>query len=144
MRLFCRCANYNSVRGTCDIHYIRNVVLEQIVAEAVGSLADFVRCYEPIFLYMLVKNNTAARQSEMQKLKQTITAGERRIQAIDKAIEGLHEANLTGKITDERFAKLNANYEKEQKELQSVKKASQSLPPAGGKKLGSFSLATCA
>ena len=60
---FYRCANYNSGRGTCNIHYIRNVVLEQIVAEAVGSLADFVRCYEPIFLYLLAKSNTAARQS---------------------------------------------------------------------------------
>ena len=48
------------------------MVLEQIVAEAVGSLADFVRCYEPIFLYLLAKNNTAARQSEVQKLKQVI------------------------------------------------------------------------
>lgn len=27
---FYRCANYNSGRGTCNIHYIRNVVLEQI------------------------------------------------------------------------------------------------------------------
>ena len=114
---FYRCANYNSGRGTCNIHYIRNVVLEQIVAEAVGSLADFVRCYEPIFLYLLAKNNTAARQSEVQKLKQTISTSERRIQAIDKALEGLFEANISGKITDERFAKMTANYEKEQKEL---------------------------
>ena len=53
----------------------------------------------------------------MQKLKQTISASERRIQAIDKAIEGLFEANISGKITDERFAKMTANYEKEQKKL---------------------------
>ena len=94
---FYRCANYNSGRGTCNIHYIRNVVLEQIVAEAVGSLADFVRCYEPIFLYLLANNNTAARQSEVQKLKQIISTSERHIQAIDKAIEGLFEANISGK-----------------------------------------------
>ena len=53
----------------------------------------------------------------MQKLKQTISASERRIQAIDKAIEGLFEANISGKITDERFTKMTANYEKEQKDL---------------------------
>ena len=76
-----------------------------------------MRCYEPIFLYLLAKNNNAARQSEMQKLKQTISTSERRIQAIDKAIEGLFEANISGKITDERFTKMTANYEKEQKEL---------------------------
>lgn len=114
---FYRCANYNSGRGTCNIHYIRNVVLEQIVAEAVSDLADFVRCYEPIFLYLLAKNNTAARQAEAQRLKQTITASEQRVQTIDKAIEGLFEANISGKITDERFTKMTANYETEQKEL---------------------------
>lgn len=114
---FYRCANYNSGRGTCSIHYIRNVVLEQIVAETVSDLADFVRCYEPIFLYLLAKNNTAARQAEAQRLKQTITASEQRVQTIGKAIEGLFEANISGKITDERFTKMTANYETEQKEL---------------------------
>ncbi|MBC8534102.1 recombinase zinc beta ribbon domain-containing protein [Clostridiales bacterium NSJ-40] len=44
-----RCANYKSGRGNCQIHYIRNVVLEKIVLEAINSLADFVRCYEPVF-----------------------------------------------------------------------------------------------
>ena len=87
------------------------------MAEAVSDLADFVRCYEPIFLYLLVKNNTAARQAEVQRLKQTITTSEQRVQATDKAIEGLLEANISGKITDEWFTKMTANYETEQKEL---------------------------
>lgn len=87
------------------------------MAEAVSDLADFVRCYEPIFLYLLVKNNTAARQAEVQRLKQTITTSEQRVQATDKAIEGLFEANISGKITDEWFTKMTANYETEQKEL---------------------------
>lgn len=56
---FYRCANYNSGRGTCKIHYIRNVVLEEIVLEAVSSLADDVRCYEPVFLYFLAMQNNA-------------------------------------------------------------------------------------
>lgn len=114
---FYRCANYNSGRGTCDIHYIRNVVLEQIVAEAVGSLADFVRCYESVFLYLLAKNNNVARQSEVQKLKQSLATSERRIKMIGKAIEELFEANISGKVSDERFVKMTDNYEKEQKEL---------------------------
>ena len=40
---FYRCANYNSGRETCKIHYTCNVVLEKIVLEAVSSLADYVR-----------------------------------------------------------------------------------------------------
>ena len=49
---FFRCANYKDGRGSCTIHFIRDVVLEMVVKEAVAGLADFVRCYESVFLYM--------------------------------------------------------------------------------------------
>lgn len=58
-----------------------------------------------------------ARQSEVQKLKQSLATRERRIKMIDKAIEELFEANISGKVSDERFVKMTDNYEKEQKEL---------------------------
>ena len=114
---FYRCANYNSGRGTCKIHYIRNVVLEEIVLEAVSSLADYGRCYEPVFLYFLAMQNNAEHQINLKALRQSIDKGEQRIRQIDKAIEELFEANICGKITDERFIKMTASYEKEQKNL---------------------------
>lgn len=114
---FYRCANYNSGRGTCKIHYIRNVVLEKIVLEAVSSLADYVRCYEPVFLYFLAMQNNAEHQINLKVLRQSIDKGEQRIRQIDKAIEELFKANICGKITDKRFIKMTASYEKEQKNL---------------------------
>ena len=116
--LYCPgCANYNFGRGTCKIHYIRNVVLEEIVLEAVSSLADYVRRYEPVFLYFLAMQNNAEHQMNLKVLRQSIDKGEQRIRQIDKAIEELFEANICGKITDERFIKMTASYEKEQKNL---------------------------
>jgi predicted subunit of tRNA(5-methylaminomethyl-2-thiouridylate) methyltransferase len=114
---FFRCANYKSGRGLCTIHYIRDVVLEKIVLEAVSDLADFVRCYEPVFLYMMAKKNTVGRQSDIQVLRNSLEAGRKRVKAIDKAIANLFEANLEGKISDERFMKMTGDYEAEQKEL---------------------------
>ena len=114
---FYRCANYNSGRGTCKIHYIRNVVLEKIVLEAVSSLADYVRCYEPVFLYFLAMQNNAEHQINLKVFRQSIDKGEQRIRQIDKAIEELFEANICGKITDERFITMTASYENEQKNL---------------------------
>lgn len=64
-----RCSNYKSGRGECAMHFIRDVVLEQLVLEAISDLADFVRCYEPVFLYMLAKKNTAMRQAEHKRLQ---------------------------------------------------------------------------
>ena len=46
-----------------------------------------------------------------------LATSERRIKMIDKAIEELFEANISGKVSDERFVKMTGNYEKEQKEL---------------------------
>ena len=38
-----------------QIHYIRDVVLQQIVLAAVSDLSDFVRCYESVFFVLLAK-----------------------------------------------------------------------------------------
>ena len=54
------------------MHYIRDIVLERLVLEAVSDLSDFVRCYEPVFLYLLAKKNNAMRQKEYQQLQQAV------------------------------------------------------------------------
>lgn len=112
-----RCSNYKSGRGKCAAHYIRDVVLEQIVLEAVRNLSDFVRCFEPVFLYMLAKKNNAMRQKEYKRLQQAVESGTKRIAEIDRLIEKVFEQNASGVLSDERFAKMLQNYEKEQKAL---------------------------
>ena len=114
---FWRCSNYKDGRGKCKIHYIRDVVLEKIVLEAVSDLSDFIRCYEPVFLYLMAQKRSVGRQADLQTLRTTVENGERRIQQIDRAIQGLYEANMDGKITDERFMKMTESYEAEQKQL---------------------------
>ena len=99
------------------MHYIRDIVLEQLVLEAVSDLSDFVRCYEPVFLYLLAKKNNAMRQKEYQKLQQAVENGTKRIAEIDRLIEKVFEQNAGGILSDERFAKMLQNYEKEQKAL---------------------------
>lgn len=115
---FWRCSNYKSGRGKCQIHYIRDISLEQIVLESIRSLADFVKCYESAFLYMLAKKTNLVRQTENKKLRLSVERGEKRIAEIDKLIEKVFEQNATGILSDERFSKLLQNYECEQKRLQ--------------------------
>ena len=114
---FWRCSNYKDGRGKCQIHFIRDVVLERIVLEAVSNLADFVRCYEPVFLYLLAKKNYAMRQKEYRRLEQAVESGEKRIAEIDRLIEKVFEQNAAGILSDERFAIMLRKYEQEQKAL---------------------------
>ena len=114
------------------MHYIRDIVLERLVLEAVSDLSDFVRCYEPVFLYLLAKKNNAIRQKEYQKLQQAVEDGTKRIAEIDRLIEKVFEQNAGGILSDERFAKMLQNYEKEQKALtQEVEENRQTLQNAG-------------
>lgn len=112
-----RCANYKSGRGDCQVHFIRDVVLERIVFEAISNLADFVRCYEPVFLYLMAAKNQTARKSELQKLKTKIESGKRRISELDMIISHIYEDNILGKLSDERYSRMASMYETEQKEL---------------------------
>ena len=113
------------------MHYIRDIILERLVLEAVSDLSDFVRCYEPVFLYLLAKKNNAMRQKEYQKLQQAVENGTRRIAEIDRLIEKVFEQNAGGILSDERFAKMLQNYEKEQKALtQEVEENRQTLQNA--------------
>ena len=115
---FFRCANYKDGRGgTCKIHYIRNIVLEKIVLEAIRNLAEFIRCNEKVFLYMIAKQNDAMRKAEYEKLKKTVADGEIRIKELDRLIEKVYEDNALGRIDDDRYRKLMSKYEREQKEL---------------------------
>lgn len=41
-----------------------------------------------------------------------------RITALDKIIQRLYEDNVTGRISDERFARMSATYEAEQQTLE--------------------------
>lgn len=114
---FFRCANYKSGRGECTIHFIRDVVLQKIVLEAVGELADFVRCYEPVFLYLIARNSAKGRKQEMKDLKLEIEADRRRIEELDRLISRIYEDNVLGRLSDERYERMSAGYEKEQHDL---------------------------
>ena len=115
---FYRCANYKDGRGKCKIHYIRNVVLEKIVLEAISDFVDFVRCYEPVFLYMLAKKHDILHQMEYRKLKQFIEYGEKRIKDLDKLISGVYSDYKLGEIDEARYRRLMREYETEQRDLE--------------------------
>ena len=128
---FYRCANYKDGRGPCKIHFIRNVVLERIVLEAISDFVDFVRGYEPVFLYLLAKKHDVLRQMEHRKLVQVTESGEKRIDDLDRLISGLYSDFKLGYLSEERYKKLMLQYENEQQELtEKVQSAKEQLASA--------------
>lgn len=118
-----------------DNDEIRNVVLEKSVLEAVSDLADFVRCYEPVFMYLVAKKNSASHQAKLRELAASVKKGEQRIKDLDRLIEKVYEDHALGGLSEERYHKMMAKYETEQKELtQKVEDSKHSLERADQQK----------
>ena len=89
-----------------------------MLLEAVSSLSDFVRCYEPVFFLLLAKHNQAAQQKELQSTRAKLEQSKKRVADIDRVISRLYEDNIIGKLSDGRFMKMSASHELEQKNLE--------------------------
>lgn len=125
---FHRCSAYKENRGSCSIHFIREVVLREAILELVKRVALFIRQYEAVFLYMYAKKHNITKEVNSRNMKATIERNKRRIKELDKLIERIYEDNVLGKIPDARFSKMMASYEAEQNQLVTeTAKAEESL-----------------
>ena len=128
---FFRCASYKENRGSCSIHYIRNVVLEKMVLKLIREAAEYITEYEPVFLYLYGKQHELHKANNFKAAKQELEKSKQRIVALDKLIQVAFEKNVLGTLRDDLFERMTANYEQEQRELmQSVAELEHRLASA--------------
>lgn len=112
------CGVYKRKKGECSAHYIRSVVLEQLVLDTLREVISFAREQEDEFVQMAMENKLASQLAEQSQAKRLYEQQSRRISEIDAIIKRLYEDNITGKLSDERFSKMTVDYEQEQAGLQ--------------------------
>ena len=112
------CSNYKGNRGSCtSTHYVRVDFLEEVVLGEIKRLTKFANRYEDDFLKAVMgstQQSTALNRKLMQK---ELAAMQARDEELDGLFERIYEDNLSGKLSDDRFAKMSRRYETEQKEL---------------------------
>ena len=113
------CGTYKRKRGECSAHYIRSTVLETLVLDNLRKVIAYVRDYEDDFVRQVTENKAAEQMQMLSVSKRQMEQQMRRIAEIDNIIKRLYEDNLSGKLSDSRFSKMSADYEKEQQELES-------------------------
>ena len=114
---FFRCSAYKENRGTCTIHFIRNVVLEEMVLETIRKTAKYISENETVFLYLYEKNHWLSVAKEMRDTKLRVEQAKKRIKELDGLISASFEQLARGTISEERFKIFCDKYEAEQKEL---------------------------
>ena len=112
-----RCSRYKSNTGDCTMHYIREVVLRDLVLEHLRQTIAFVSAYEDEFIKLVTDKNMAEQRKATAQKQRELAQAERRIGELDRLFQRVYEDNISGKLTDERFSKLSAAYEDEQRTL---------------------------
>lgn len=115
-----RCSTYAKDTTQCSVHHIRTCVLNEIVLNELNRLLETVRANENEFIQTAMKNSVQKQSAELAKAKKTLKQAERRITELDRLFTRLYKDNVLGKISDERFAMMSANYEDEQKKLKAT------------------------
>ena len=113
------CATYRKIKGGCSSHQIRNVIVEELLLDGIRRVTAYARDHEDEFVEMVTKKTRTDLDKSMRDGKRELEQSQARISKLDDIIQRLYEDNIEGKISDERFAKMTANYEAEQFALES-------------------------
>jgi hypothetical protein len=112
-----RCARYKSNTGDCKAHFIREEVLKAIVLKRIFDVTALF--YEDItaFMELIRKQRFDEAEKDMKHYRQKLGQAKKRISELDRIFKRIYEDDINGTISHERFLKLSAEYEAEQREL---------------------------
>lgn len=114
-----KCSGYRKPIDGCENpHYIQKSALIEIVSGKLRQTIQEIHFDQEAFLKKLEQQSQAQFSKNNKRQRQQLQKDEHRSKEIDNIIQKLYEDNLLGKISDERFVKLNQSYEEEQKQLQ--------------------------
>ena len=112
------CSNYKVNRGTCiSTHYVRVDFLEEVVLGEIRRLTKFASLYEDEFVKAVIGHSQQAEQTDRKLKEKELRTLLARDEELDGLFERIYEDNVSGKLSDDRFAKMSRRYEDEQKEL---------------------------
>ena len=114
--------------AACCGHHISTKALRTLILDTIRTVSTFAISNQEVFMEK-VRSASQLRQAEAAKdAKRKLSKDKKRITELDTIIKKLYEPFAVGRITDERFDSLLADYEAEQKTLQaSVTEAEERL-----------------
>lgn len=115
-----KCGTYAKDKNGCTIHFIRTIVLKEIILSELNKMVSFVKENEDKFVQIAMDNSAQKQSSELARSRKKLKESEKRIAELDRLFTRLYEDNVSGKISDERFAMMSAGYEDEQKKLRAT------------------------
>lgn len=111
------CGKYALGRGDCSAHYIRETVLQKIVLQHIQSITSYVTADAIDFADEWIRNERSKQEKELRQNQKRLTQARKRNDEIDDLVMRAYEDYAKNVLSLERYQKLSAKYEQEQKEL---------------------------
>lgn len=118
-----RCSRYKSNTGDCTMHFIREETLKLFVLQRIFDVTALFFDDAMAFEEAARKQRFQEAEKDAKKRRREIAHAEKRIAELDRIFKRIYEDDISGAISHERFLKLSADYEAEQKELTEQVKA---------------------
>jgi DNA invertase Pin-like site-specific DNA recombinase len=104
-------------KDICSSHYIREQDLIHIILDDLRRVTHFARQKETLFAEYINRKNSVELRREITGLQRELDAARRRDAELTALFKRLYEDNVLGRVTNEQFRMLSADYNDEQKSL---------------------------
>lgn len=114
------CSQYTKVPcGTlCKTqHRINEDVVLSLVSEMLKAIAEYAKHDRAEFVRVVQEAQSSQQTAEIKKQRTRLAAARQRVSELEVLLCKIYEDNILGKLSDSRYATLDAQYEKEQTEL---------------------------
>ena len=111
------CGSYKKRTADCTAHFIRTDLLAEGVIANLKAITGFAAVNEERFAKLLQVQTEDGGKKKAAARKRELEAAEKRMTELKAIFKRLYEDSVSGRITDERFAELSTDYEREQTEL---------------------------
>ena len=114
---FFECSVHHKHRDKCKVHFIRSVVLEDLVQTHMNAVVSYVIRYEQHFRRVMTEKLQVESEEKLRVWKKQFLQNEKRIAELDRLFIKIYEDNAKGTLSDEKFEMMSQRYEEEQSQL---------------------------
>ena len=111
------CGKYALGRGDCSAHYIRETVLQKIVLQQIQSVISYASVDAIDFADEWMRSERSQQEKELRQEQKRLAQARKRNDEINDLAARAYEDYAKNILSLERYQKLSAKYEQEQKEL---------------------------
>jgi len=114
------CSQYSKVpvgKLCTTQHRINEDVVLSLVSEMLKAIAEYAKHDRAEFLRVVQEAQSSQQTAEVRKQRTRLATAKQRVSELEVLLCKIYEDNILGKLSDSRYATLDAQYAKEQAEL---------------------------